>query len=85
MDFLDYCTKHEIKEVEGIKLYKCAECHEDVELIEKVKFELSEEEKKKEMEDEFCMPHIDFYRFRWNFLCKKCNTLTTVITEIDRY
>lgn len=84
-DNLDYAMNNEIKEKEGTKLYECAGCHETVELLERVKFELSEAEKKKEMENEFCMPHIDFYRFRWSFLCKKCSTMTNVITEIDRY
>lgn len=84
-DNIDYAMNNEIKEKEGTKLYECAGCHEHAELLERVKFELSEEEKKKEMENEFCMPHIDFYRFRWSFLCKKCSTMTNVITEIDRY
>lgn len=82
---LEYALNNEVKPKEGTKLYVCAECDEHVELLERVKFEISEEEKKKEMESEFCMPEIDFFRFRWSFLCKKCGTLTTVVTEIDRY
>ncbi len=83
---LEFAINNTIVEKEGEKLFSCAECGGKVELMEKVKFEISEDEKKKEMENEYCMPGIDFYRYKWTFKpCRKCNTLTTVTTEIDRY